>query len=354
MVINKQLTNIYSITVPESFFVTLHPHCKELAEESNFQSGQRSVGCHCIEDNLKCREILHFLTLNGRFAVNGILNKLLHDTIRSFPMKSTTDFDAMMNEMLHPIFTDEFSQKLQFLKNKSINIHNDISKIKTEVDCWSYGPDCIVAIDRLNDTIQKLYRIFVVLNKEYENKSSFNRNDVKRNLGTLLTNLNFLLDSSDDSKYDGSSVTVPASSSHGKKHKHSLQLQKDLKMLLGNILPSDEITLTNMISFLGYADIMEHEPLDVMDCDTSNSLQPKHCQENNVSHLSHSSLKNVELLQLQGLRSLSEITSECDFHQYHRIWNEFYKNLLFRPMILLRNRTSGKIFQKNMTMCKLN
>ena len=332
---NNQIRYQFNI-VPETFFSTIHPHCKYLAENSPHELRQSSVGCHCIEDSLPCREILQFLTFKGRFAVNGILKMLFNDVIVSFPTTSVNNFNTMMEEMIYPIFTDKFSKKFSFLKKKGQNVVQNVIKIKTESDCVSYGLDCIVAIDRLNNTIQNFYRIFAILNKEYGGGNTSSKFEVKRNLGTLVANLNFQLGSN-----DVENLRTP-DKSYEPAYVHSIQLQNDLRNLLGNIVPSNEITLTDMLSLLGYTDIMPDEPRKTVVSGNRGAASTSNDLEKTLTSTTSDQFNGTNWPKIQSLNSTAQDRLNCDFDAYSQRWDQYFLYLFHKSSCAQSNCTLGK------------
>ena len=146
-----------------------------------------------------------------------------------------------------------FSQKFDILQKRNPVVAGKVTSIKTEVDCLSYGVDCMVAINRFNDTIQKFYRIFNVLNKEHENSFSTTNLEWNRYLGTLLANLNFHLNSNEEKDSDNGIQKLTNSKKNVAGSVLSLQLEKDLSKLLGRIVHTNEMPLIDMLMLLGYS-----------------------------------------------------------------------------------------------------
>ena len=140
--------------------------------------------------------------------------------------------------MVYPTFAKKFSQKFDLLQKKSPEAAENALRIKTERDCKTYGVDCHVAMNIVSDMIQKLYRVFSILNKDisepFQHSTS---NGGSRDMGTLLANLHF--------QFDGDQDDIA-----------SLQLEQDLIRVLRNIIPNGEISLTDMIGFLGYSNVL--------------------------------------------------------------------------------------------------
>lgn len=293
--------------VPESFFDTLHPHCKNLDGTWRHEHGEHRVGCHCIEDNQDCRKILQFLTLDGKLSIKKNIRILVDDLLTSFPNSVVSNFSTLMENFVNPIFEKRFALKHEFLKKKNPEAAQKTNLIKTEADCLNYHIDCIVAIDRLNDTIQKLYRVFSVMNKDsLEALPSGTLMASNRYMGTLLANLNFqLLD------YQGNTA--------------SYNLDQDLKKLLRNIIPSSEMSLTNLIAFLGHSDISE---------DLITSLSQSISSDDDL-FANHSntkvSIKETSIVEkvphLYGRHSAVKKEDDCDWSLYMLRWNAYFLRL---------------------------
>ena len=301
--------NHFSIppVVPESFFITPHPHCKNHDGTWRHERGEHAVGCHCIEDYSDCRKIVQFLTLDGKLSIKKNINILFSEVVVSFPKAVATNFSTMITDMMYPIFERRFSQKHEFLRKKNSEDALKADNIKTEVDCLAYGTDCVVALDRLNDTIQKLYRVFSVLNKDSsELLKPASSIDMSPYLGTLLANLNFQVDD------DQSGVA-------------SFELKQDMKKLLASIIPSSEMSLTDMISFLGYSDISGDSSRTKVKSKNSILNSTTDCPTRQNSTNEYSTISRSS--QLKRIEKTTQIQNGCNFNKYMQRWISYMQYL---------------------------
>ena len=308
-------TNVFSLTfdhvVPESFFDVHNSHCKNLDgtfrhehEKATNMEIASTFGCHCIEENSDCRKIVQFLTLDGKFGIKRNIKTLFNDVISSFPNTFASKFSTVMEEIVYPLFSKRFSQRFQQLKNTNPEAANRSISIKNEVDCLVYGADCVVAIDRLNDTIQKLYRVFSILNKEsVDHLQSIDKSGINRHLGTLLANLNFQLSDEHDVS--------------------SFQLKQDLANILRNILPNSKMSLTDMVAFLGYSDILGEMSIANLKTESSYDVTPAKCPSKKKSIKESSVI--TKFPKLKRIDPDIGMEGSCDLDEYMRRWNSYFK-----------------------------
>ena len=223
-----------------------------------------------------------------------------------------------MEEIVLPIFEKRFSQKFTLLRKRNPEAAQKTSSIKTEADCVAYGSDCIVAIDRFNQTIQRLYRVFSVLNKDFaEQDSSFESRSWRQYIGTLLTNLNFQFDSEDfdwkptDLSLTGESKSIVERSSIASNH-----LEEDLANLLRYIIPTGQMSLTDIISFLGYSDITGD-----ISGDSINSESSEDCSSRQTTSKDESSF-----VKLENMKALFQTNENCDLNHYLQRWNSYLQS----------------------------
>ena len=226
-----------------------------------------------------------------------------------------------MEKMVLPIFEKRFSQKFTLLRKRNPEAAQKTSSIKTEADCVAYGSDCIVAIDRFNQTIQRLYRVFSVLNKDFaEQDSSFESRSWRQYIGTLLTNLNFQFDSEDfDWKPTDLSLTGESKSIVERSSIASNQLEEDLANLLRYIIPTGQMSLTDIISFLGYSDITGD-----ISGDSINSESSEDCSSRQTASEVESITKTIA--KLENMKSLFQTNKNCDLNHYLQRWNSYLQS----------------------------
>ena len=223
-----------------------------------------------------------------------------------------------MEKVVLPIFEKRFSQKFTLLQKRNPEAAQKTSSIKTEADCVAYGPDCVVAIDRFNETIQRLYRVFSVLNKDFAEQDSLSNNrSWSQYIGTLLANLNFQFDSEDfnwmstDLSLTGESRSMVERSSIA-----SNQLEEDLANLLRYIIPTGQMSLTDIISFLGYSDITGDISNDYI-----NSESSEDCSSRQTASEDESSF-----VKLENMKNLFQTNENCDLNHYLQRWNSYLRS----------------------------
>ena len=224
------------------------------------------LGCHCIETNLKCRDILLFLKSSGRFRAQAV-GKALHQELRlAIEDTFANDFDEMIEMVMYPAFLRRFRKRYGNLQKGLDNMNLAFSSIKTFQNCLDDGPDCIVAMNTINSLLHKTFRIFNVLNQDIRPQNKSLTLARRRNRGTLIANLNFLLDN-DSAKSEIPTVAMS-------------ELQSNLAELGEMIAPSGAITLPQTLQLLGYTQNLgiETNPKRFKDFDLSFSKTSEgHC-----------------------------------------------------------------------------
>ena len=224
----------------------------------------------------------------------------------------------MIEDIVLPTFEIRFAQKFTSLQKRYPETAKKILNIKTEADCIDYGPDCVIAIDRFNETIQRFYRIFSILNKDYrEDISSTNSKTWSQFIGSLLVNLNYQFDS-----HDQEMVSDDSNNRKDSYHKSitSFQINKDLKRLLQHIISADQMSLADMISLLGYSDVIGDISNNDFNTESfSDCLPSKASSEDNTEASSITKLEKIES-SLQG-------NEYCDMEHYLQRWNTYLQFL---------------------------
>ena len=219
---------LFLLIVPGTFFNKVPP-----ASENSIL-----LGCYCLEVNENCREILWFLTLDGRFSVKANIEVIYREAITVFQRRFVESFDELIDQILYPIFITKFSKKHEFLRSNSVNRYREIETLDTKRKCLLDGSNCYVALNGINGLLNKFFRKFSVLNKEFDPRVSSITFGAERRYGTLLANLNFLLD---ENQFKGNQPNVEL-----------LQIRTDLTNLLQAVIPSQNISLSEFIGLLGY------------------------------------------------------------------------------------------------------
>ena len=225
--------------------ITCHPANNETILR---QKGYH-LGCHCIETNEKCKEILWFLTLDGRFNIKSNTEIIYREATTSFAYTHVKDFNDMMEKVVLQIFEKRFKEKNANLISKSV-LFKKVAKINTKDACIQYGPDCIASLQGLNDILNRIFRISFVLNKDLvlENTNSITQIR-ERYYGTLLVNRHFDYLNELHQRYP---VTNEA-----------FQIGTDLEKLFRLLTTSQN--LTQFLEMLGYADDSFGSRLDISD-----------------------------------------------------------------------------------------
>ena len=194
-----------------------------MAHQNIHKKTKYIFGCHCIETTQKCKKILWFLTMMGRFTIKENVQILYRATITSTTWRFTKSFTDLIDGILYPKFHEIFSKKDDYLK--SINNgsrYHEARDIDTAEKCQADGEYCIAALVTLGDLLNKFFRRFSVLNKDYESANGTLAIEDKRYYGTLLANVNFQL-YDDQSTYSQQGVTT-------------FQLQQELKNLANSLI----------------------------------------------------------------------------------------------------------------------
>ena len=195
-------------------------------------------GCYCIESNLKCRDIVLFLKSSGRFRAQAV-GKALHQELRmAIDDTFANNFDEMVEKVMYPAFLRRFGNRYDILQKGLDSINPETSSIKSFRNCLDDGPDCIIAMNTINFLLHKTFRIFNVLNQDIKPKNKSLTLARKRNQGTLIANLNFLL-KKDSTKSELPTVAIS-------------ELNSNLAELGEMVAPSNVATLPQFIQFLGY------------------------------------------------------------------------------------------------------
>ena len=196
------------------------------------------LGCHCLVANSRCKTILSFLTQDGRFSVVGNIQVIHREAMTQFGFKYVETFDQLIDQIVYPIYLQKFSRKHLFLKSHTVTLQSDMTEINALQECTNIGSDYCVAFNRFDDALNKLFRKFSVLNKHLKSAKNSPKSFEITNYGTLLANLNFLMEP-DETTDDDLNVV------------HS-QLQLELTKLLARFIPSQNVPLNEFFGLLGY------------------------------------------------------------------------------------------------------
>ena len=246
----RQFTNCGS--KPTIFLV---PQC---FVDNNNQDGRcdstipmlNTLGHYCLKKE-NCRKILHFLTLSGKHNIRANAQIMYQDTMIFYGNIYVESFDQIVDEVLYKIFQKRFQNKATYMENttfvgtfgsKNIDdsgLYKRIERVKsitTEEDCFNDGPDCMTAILILDGTLNKLYRILTVLNKD--------NSDDNRNYGTLTANVISELDPDGQISLNKKKEMLVVFS----------KIQMELQNLFHQIIPASDLPLISFLELLGYSD----------------------------------------------------------------------------------------------------
>ena len=238
----------------------------------------------CIERNVKCRHLLLYLILDGKYSINSNLKLLMEDSRKMFgkhSLKVTNTFNSLIDQVVYSAFEQRFSNRFSSLYNntKADQLLLD-SKIEqggrgTNKDIRSslfrhlaipaalrLGSDCIDILNRLINSMLRLVNIFFVLN--IENKET--HPDIhrwNRNIGTLLANMNFLLDEKYENRWKHVRRQSLIDDDLEKKSTMSnvakVNLYDEMAELLSELIPVHKVALTDLMGLLGFTDSKKTE-----------------------------------------------------------------------------------------------
>ena len=265
------------------------PKCPILNLDSYKRKEMLVLGCHCVEMSSTCRHILIFLKRFGRFQAIAIKNLIYQEIRQTFDNEYIENFDDMIERIVYPAFFRRFQKRYSTMKNELKIDNPEEATIRTFESCVDDGPNCIVALNTMNELLFKVFRTFHVLNKDLiipTNRSSISR---QRHKGTLVANLNFLLEETPDN------VKIPTIAFS--------KLQNDLVKLGGLIASPKIFTPPEIVQLLGFTQALGSG--------------------------------NVENNNLLVSDRLSEIKEACDIDHLHRKWEEYLSKI--------SNRLKGKV-----------
>ena len=221
--------------------------CRRAENVDTLNPKEYHLGCHCIHNNKPCRRILWFLILDGRFNVKSNIQMIYKEVITAFSNENAKNFKDMMEKIVKKAFDEKLSQKYSFLVHKNPS-YETISTITSENKCLQFGPDCIVALNGLNEILKTAFRISFALNKDLvENNASSLSQKRERYYGSLLVNKHYDYSEKSSQNYQPSP--------------NAFQIRSDLTELLEIIFPSHNESLVEFIREFGYNDNSKaHEP----------------------------------------------------------------------------------------------
>ena len=199
-------------------------------------------------------------------------------------------FDDLIDEVMYPIFDENFSKKYSYLHN----INNDsryhkVVEIDTVGKCHLNGEDCIAALNSLDDLLYRCFGKFSVLNQDLNSDNAPSKLTADRYYGTLLANMNFQLANDQPTTIQQNVATF--------------QLELELRRLINTLIPSQTMTLTEIIGSLGYSDVI-------------------------WSQNKGSNPRRAGVIQKQGLPFRNEKNSSCDIESFLVYWNNHVQDVL--------------------------
>ena len=200
--------------------------------------------------------MLTFLILDGPFSINSNLQLLMEDARKMFGTVFTNTFDSLMDKVISPIFKQRFSKRISLSGSRTKEDQRLLS-FKTKGDCIKLGPRCSVILNRFINTIHRLSNIFFVLNIEHKESAPVLHN-WKRNVGTLLANINYLLDDKYERRWkyirDQSSKEENWDKNSKMANVAKVNMHDELTDLFNDMIPDQNISLPDMLGLLGFAD----------------------------------------------------------------------------------------------------
>ena len=307
-------------------------------QESFFTSNSSNTDCYdrilqyCVERDKKCREILQYLTIDGRHSAMSNLEIIYQDATTQHPFTYADNFDDLITNIIYPIYSKRFSERIKL-----------ITKDQDACDCSKYGQNCLVALTLLESTLKTFYRTYHVLNKEFDDSISTPPFNWENYYGTLVANINFQFDNTYEEMWHLMKTSnlkyFPLESQVGVS---STQLHKDLVKLLESMIPSHNISLLDFLGLAGYNDEFrlehshdEHDSDLEKDCSAFNETFRSTCKHFNI------------LKSLHPLLSMDPIYMEkppCDLGVYLDKWTKYLDNLKQFSDMDSKNHDSGKEF----------
>ena len=184
-----------------------------------------------------------FLRKARRFQAKAVSDLLYKEILTNLDFQFVQNFDEMIDNLVYPAFVRMFENRHLSMMNESEYQLDNTPSIKTFEHCLNDEPDCIVALSTINTLLNKVFRVFYVLNQDIRLPNNRTSTTRERNQGTVIANLNFLLD-------------LHTTNYHDPKVASSL-LRHDLEKLGRLIAPYQTLTLPDIMQLLGYTQGIE-------------------------------------------------------------------------------------------------
>ena len=315
----------------DSFFVpnsrNVHPQFR------NLQGNDVSMGIrqYCIEESQKCRDILLYLIIDGRHSTVTNLEIIYQEAMTQSFFAYADNFDELVNEIVYPIYSKRFSGRI----GRFSRSHRAF-RITTAKKCEEYGPECSTVLNHLESTMKRFYSIFHVLNNEFDGSMSSHFFNWERYYGTLVASMN--------SEFDGNYERMWKSLNSPKTESQVLitqtdvafdKLQNDLIKLLGTVIPSNNISLTDFLGLIGYNNALKTKNNAKRERDNNcmtfvESFRPT-CMNLNILR---------DLYPLPSLDPLRMGKSTCDLGIYLENWIKYLNDL--EELSKVNSKTIGK------------
>ena len=299
-----------SIVVQDSFF----------ASKSSGVTFQH-LRLHILK-NAETRKILQYLTADGRHSAMSNLDIIYQDALTRNPSTYVENFDDLVGKITDPIYSNRFSWR-----RDRFGESHEAFRIETLDDCSKYGPDCMTALALLESTLKMFYRVFSVLNKEFDRSMASSNITWERYYGTMIANMNFqfdvnyeetwkLMKTLDIESPPLAHVDIPAS-----------HLQNDLVRLLDLFVPSNNISLPDFLGLMGYSNEFGMKNYTLQnnaefendtDCSAFDKSFRATCRKLNVFK---------DLHPLPTLDPLNMDRTPCDLGKYLEKWIEYWNSL---------------------------
>ena len=186
-----------------------------------------------------------FLTENGRFSSEAMAFVIYQDVTMFNQNQFACTLEDMIENIVYPAFFKRFGKRFMRLQEKHWHT------IKTEEECKEYGIDCKIAMHKIKLLLQKFFRIFHIFNRDFAPSNDPEMVSNQRYHGTLLANMNFLLE-------DISQTQIQSKPAY-------VQMKKDLVEFTKAFNPNGNLALPDLIHILGYSEGYEtYQQIPVM------------------------------------------------------------------------------------------
>ena len=278
------------------------------------------------------------------------INVLNEEAMKSFGRVFVERFDGLLDKIVDPIFIKRFSKRLHNLHLYRNKTEQAVIVLEDKKQCTAMGQDCLLAIGALSNLLKKFHAIFSVFSMDLGPSSNPELRKWDRNIGTLISNFNFLVDSKyelawDTLRKDASSPMTETDLTNyvARAANYIAQatqpdfalvgLQNDLTKLLSRILPAQTISVTDMVGLLGFSETFG--TTTTFNCSYSHSNEAMACRKLNELKVAK------DLHPLHGFDVKSHTVEECDFGLHLARWLDYWRNLPTIPKARQRKPNHG-------------